>query len=107
MKITVDMPESELDEIAAYIAKRVAQQLLPEVLSAIRSGDEALRRERYLEEPKFLRIRDLVIRTGLSRSTIYKQVSEGKFPKPIKLGERCVAWRVEDIREWELGVDKA
>ncbi|TWR54674.1 AlpA family phage regulatory protein [Pseudomonas marginalis] len=28
--------------------------------------------------------------TGLGRSTIYKYIAEGAFPKPVSLGERSV-----------------
>ncbi|WP_255209611.1 AlpA family phage regulatory protein [Sulfitobacter donghicola] len=31
--------------------------------------------------------------TGLSRSTIYRQISGEVFPKPLKLGKRAVGWR--------------
>lgn len=37
--------------------------------------------------------------TSLSRSTIYKYMSEGIFPKPVRLGSR-VAWKESDIRDW-------
>ena len=35
---------------------------------------------------------------GLSRSTIYQRIKDGKFPKPISLGGRMVGWRVSDIK---------
>jgi prophage regulatory protein len=38
--------------------------------------------------------------TGLSRSTIYKRVSEGSFPRPIKTGPRTVAWIHDEVRAW-------
>ena len=34
----------------------------------------------------------------VSKSTWWKGVSTGRFPKPVKLGPRTTAWRVEDIR---------
>lgn len=34
----------------------------------------------------------------VSRSTWYRGVADGRFPKPVKLSERVAAWRVEDIR---------
>lgn len=34
----------------------------------------------------------------LSKSTWWAGVRSGRYPKPIKLGERITAWRVEDIR---------
>ncbi len=33
----------------------------------------------------------------VSRTTFLNGVKSGKYPKPIKLGERSIAWRVEDI----------
>ena len=35
----------------------------------------------------------------VSRSTWWQGVKDGRYPKPVKLGERCTAWRVEDIRQ--------
>lgn len=34
----------------------------------------------------------------VSKSTWWEGVRRGRFPKPIKLGPRITAWRVEDIR---------
>lgn len=34
----------------------------------------------------------------VSKSTWYAGVAAGRYPQPVKLSERCVAWRVEDIR---------
>ena len=34
----------------------------------------------------------------ISRTSFLNGVKSGKYPEPVKLGERSVAWRVEDIR---------
>lgn len=34
-----------------------------------------------------------------SSATLWRKVKAGSFPKPVKLGLRITAWRVEDIRE--------
>jgi len=34
----------------------------------------------------------------ISRTTWLEGVKSGKHPKPVKLGERTTAWRVEDIK---------
>ena len=39
-------------------------------------------------EPAFLRRKDVQIRTGLARSTIYLYIQQGAFPKPVTLGRR-------------------
>ena len=35
----------------------------------------------------------------VGRSTWWQGVKDGRFPKPVKLGPRTTAWRVNDIRE--------
>jgi prophage regulatory protein len=35
----------------------------------------------------------------VGRTTWLNGVKSGKYPKPVKLSERAVAWRVEDIRQ--------
>lgn len=38
--------------------------------------------------------------TGLARSTIYKYISDGQFPKQIKLGARAAGWSREEVEQW-------
>lgn len=48
-----------------------------------------------------LRLPEVKIRTGLSRSTIYLRISQGNFPKTISLGGcRAVGWIESEINEW-------
>ena len=44
-----------------------------------------------------LRRHQVEARTGLSRSTIYKFMSEGTFPKPVRRGVRAVGWNSSSI----------
>lgn len=57
-----------------------------------------------------LRLPEEKSRTGLSRSTIYQRIAEGKFPRPTNFGGRAVGWleaelesrlreRIRDSRE--------
>ena len=50
--------------------------------------------------PTFLRMPIVVYRIGLCRSTIYKLIAEEKFPRPVRVGDRAVAWRRADIDRW-------
>ncbi|KAF1688167.1 transcriptional regulator [Pseudoxanthomonas broegbernensis] len=34
----------------------------------------------------------------VSKSTWWAGVRAGRYPQPVKIGERCTAWRAEDIR---------
>ena len=42
----------------------------------------------------------LIIITGLSRSTIYLRMAEGKFPQQISLGSRAVGWINSEVIDW-------
>ena len=47
-----------------------------------------------------LRRKDVQVRTGLSRSTIYLRVAQGTFPRPIPLGLRAVGWLEGEVEAW-------
>ena len=47
-----------------------------------------------------LRLKKVMEKTGLSRSTIYNYIKDKTFPKPISLGIRAVGWLESDIDEW-------
>jgi prophage regulatory protein len=47
-----------------------------------------------------LRRRDVLRRTGLSRSTIYAYIAAKQFPSPIPLGPRAVGWVEDEINAW-------
>ena len=47
-----------------------------------------------------LRLPLVMARTGLSRSTIYLRISEGRFPKPVSLGGRAVGWIEAEVNDW-------
>ena len=49
---------------------------------------------------RILRRREVEARTGLSRSTLYAQMAEGTFPRPVRLGKRAVGWTDSAISEW-------
>lgn len=49
---------------------------------------------------KVLRLDELIKITGLSKSTIYKEMSRGKFPEKIPLTRRSVGWLESEIYKW-------
>ena len=49
---------------------------------------------------RFLRIGSVLRLTGLSRSTLYRKVQQGTFPRQVKLSERCAGWRKSSIEAW-------
>jgi len=51
---------------------------------------------------RILRLKNVIAVTGLARSTIYKYVDAGTFPKPIPLGGRSVGWVDSEVHDWIL-----
>lgn len=60
-------------------------------------GTTAITNER---EVHIIRIDELCLRTGLSRSTIWRQTKAGTFPLPIRLGPNSVGWMSNEIGHW-------
>lgn len=52
----------------------------------------------------FLRIKEVMKKTGIARSTIWLWVSENKFPRPIKLSPRITVWEEEKINIWQENI---
>jgi prophage regulatory protein len=48
---------------------------------------------------QLLRLPVVMARTGKSRSSIYE---DPNFPKPVKIGPRCVAWPSSEIDAWVM-----
>jgi prophage regulatory protein len=53
------------------------------------------------ETDRILRLNAVLDLTGLSRSTLYRKVAEGSFPRQVQLSSRCVGWRTSAIAEWQ------
>lgn len=51
---------------------------------------------------RVMRLKEVMDTTGLSRSTVYKYIADGVFPKPVTLGERCVGWVESEVYDWLL-----
>jgi prophage regulatory protein len=47
-----------------------------------------------------LRLPQVIQRCGFSRSAIYKLAARNKFPRPINIGVRAVAWPENEIEQW-------
>jgi prophage regulatory protein len=52
---------------------------------------------------RFLRLQAVLTRTGLSRTTMYRMIRNGTFPKNVQLSTRCVGWRESAVEAWMRG----
>jgi len=49
---------------------------------------------------RFIRLQDVIEKTGLPRASIYKRMKVGLFPKSVAVGGRAVAWIEQEILDW-------
>ena len=49
---------------------------------------------------RLLRRRQVEELTGMSRSSIYRLMQTGEFPRPVRVGPAAVRWRARDIATW-------
>lgn len=49
---------------------------------------------------KILRLPEVIATTGLGRSSIYAYVQKNAFPHPIRLTERAVGWKSDEVAAW-------
>jgi prophage regulatory protein len=49
---------------------------------------------------RLLRIRDVMLICGLSRSSIYLAIKDGTFPRPVAIGGRARAWVQHEVEDW-------
>jgi prophage regulatory protein len=49
---------------------------------------------------RIIKLKEVLYKTGLGRSTLYNLIGTTQFPKPIPLGLRAVGWLESEIDEW-------
>lgn len=52
--------------------------------------------------PQFLRIEDVMDRTGFARSQVYRMIRRGEFPKQIRISHKLAVWSERAISDWIL-----
>ena len=66
--------------------------------------------ENKTPQKRFIRLPEVLSRTGFGRTSIYRKMEEGSFPRSVKLGgpledpeafdSRAVAWIEYEIDQW-------
>ncbi|EAM1516727.1 AlpA family transcriptional regulator [Salmonella enterica] len=47
-----------------------------------------------------IRLPEVLKRTGFGKAWIYRLISEGRFPAPVKIGVRAIAFVESEVDEW-------
>ena len=66
--------------------------------------------ENKTPQKRFIRLPEVLSRTGFGRTSIYRKMEEGSFPRSVKLGgpledpnafdSRAVAWIEDEVEQW-------
>ena len=51
---------------------------------------------------RLIKLKEVMQKTSLGHSSIYKFIAEGTFPKQVSLGAKSVAWVESEVDEWIL-----
>lgn len=49
---------------------------------------------------RIIRLKTVLARTGLSRSTLYRKIAEGTFPRQVPISTRGAGWYESAISQW-------
>jgi prophage regulatory protein len=64
-------------------------------------ANDQMMEARLVPEPdRIIRLRTVLNRTGLSRSTLYRKIGEGTFPKQVKISVHGAGWRESAVNQW-------
>ena len=56
--------------------------------------------ETHMTEEILMRRPAVEAKTGLSRSALYAMMAEGRFPRPVRISAKAVAWRASEVAAW-------
>ena len=65
---------------------------------------------KHTPQKRFIRLPEVLSRTGYGRTTIYRKMEDGSFPRSVKLGgspidpnvfdSRAIAWIEDEVEQW-------
>jgi prophage regulatory protein len=101
---SVDLDPARFERIfitgTGHTTPRVVTQPVPEHFMQSHSNTFQQSIPSDSAPPTFLRLPMVVRMTGLGRSTIYRLMAMNRFPCPVRVGDRAVAWRRSDLDRW-------
>ncbi len=110
LKVTVIEEEDEADallkgqltesqkEVIRLAAREAVKEYIRET-QCRRVEPEQNAEETALPETGFVRLPEVLKVIPLGKTSWWEGVRAGRFPRPVKLSDRCTAWGAEDIRE--------
>lgn len=62
----------------------------------------SLQKKIYLtpSEVRLIRLTLVLAKTGLSKTTTYRLIDKGEFPRPVSIGARAIAFVESEVDQW-------
>lgn len=51
-------------------------------------------------DERIIRLKTVLARTGLSRSTLYRMIASGTFPRQQRIGVQATGWYQSEVEQW-------
>ena len=51
-------------------------------------------------EKRALKLEEVLRLVSLSSATVYRMMSRGEFPRPVRVGRRAARWHSDEVEEW-------
>jgi len=64
--------------------------------TVVHKGDAAM----TMPPDRLMRLKEVLDLTSLRRTTLYRKIQAGTFPRQVHISDRCAAWRQGAIDEW-------
>ncbi|MFT7036978.1 MAG: prophage regulatory protein [Cyclobacteriaceae bacterium] len=90
----------------AEISKNISQEIpTPQKVITF----DPMSTDKLAEKPPecLIRIKEVCLLVSVGRTTIYRMVEEGSFPKPLNLGPRFKAWQKKTVIDWIVSHDES
>jgi len=100
-------------EAAAHEIRRLRAEMerLRSVRMPRKGNAEAARpednRKSAFRPGSLIRISEVCELVGVSRTTIYRWITEGEFPEPVRLSKYAVRWRIDEVESWRDALGQA
>ncbi len=101
--------EDIVKEAAAKAAETAAEVASQQLVATLKRELDVIKRlacmvsdypDPGVASRRLLRAAEVKSMCSISNATLYKGINEGTFPKPIKISDRSVRWRLTDIDSW-------
>ena len=53
-----------------------------------------------VNDQRLMKLREVLVVCAVSRSTLYEMIARAEFPSPVRVSERAVAWRHDEVLAW-------